>query len=225
MPVFDWNIPSPLHFGRSEQSRMSLIRALPQGTRRSALEAFVWQRFNQGHGADIRHFMPQLFGLTDNAGVLCAVSGARLAADEPLFLERYLNEPIEALIHAAAQQAVDRTTIVEVGNLAADDTGSARLSIIVITYLLAMSGLEWVAFTGSIGLVNSFRRLGLNTLALFPAEAERLGDEQHDWGRYYDSKPWVHAGNIRSGFVHLHNTGMFNRLGLPVCMGECSHVA
>ncbi len=41
--------------------------------------------------------------------------------------------PIEPLISAAAAQPVDRRAIAEVGNLAASDTGSARLSIIAIT--------------------------------------------------------------------------------------------
>jgi hypothetical protein len=169
--------------------------------------------------------MPELFGLDDADGTLCAVAGVRRAAQGALFLERYLDEPIEPLISAAADRPVDRTGIVEVGNLAACDTGSARLSIIAITYLLAMGGLEWVAFTGNIGLVNSFHRLGLNPVTLCPADPQRLGEERYLWGRYYDSQPWVHFGNIRAGFIHLRNTGLFSRLGLPTHLGETCHVA
>ena len=99
------------------------------------------------------------------------------------------------------------------------------LSIIAITYLLAMGGLEWVAFTGNIGLVNSFHRLGLKPVTLCAADPARLGDDRHSWGSYYESKPWVHVGNIRAGFIHLRNAGMFNRLGLPSSIEESSHVA
>lgn len=225
MPDYDWNIPLPLHFGHAETPPFSLARALPDEPQRPVFEAFIQQRFRKAHGADIRHFMPELFGMHNAAGELCAVAGVRLASAEPLFLERYLDEPIDPLISAAADQPVDRASIIEVGNLAASDTGSARLSIIAITYLLAMGGLEWVAFTGNIGLVNSFHRLGLKPVTLCAADPARLGDDRHSWGSYYESKPWVHVGNIRAGFIHLRNAGLFNRLGLPSSLEESSHVA
>ena len=210
MPGIDWNIPLPLLFGQADSAPLCLTRALPQDPQRAAFEAFIQQRFRIAHGADIRHFMPQLFGVSQANGELCAVAGVRLASDEPLFLERYLDHPIEPLISAAAAQPVDRRAIAEVGNLAASDTGSARLSIIAITWLLAMGGLEWVAFTGNIGLVNSFHRLGLKPVTLCAADPQRLGDERHLWGSYYESQPWVHVGNIRAGFIHLRNMGLFS---------------
>ena len=225
MPDIDWNIALPLHFGQAETPQLSLARALPDEPLRPVLEAFIQQRFRKAHGADIRHFMPELFGMNNPSGELCAVAGVRLASREPLFLERYLDEPVDPLISAAADCAVDRRGIVEVGNLAASDTGSARMSIIAITYLLAMGGLEWVAFTGNIGLVNSFHRLGLKPVTLCAADPARLGEDRHSWGSYYESKPWVHVGNIRAGFVHLRNIGMFNSLGLSSSIEESSHVA
>jgi hypothetical protein len=225
MPHIDWNTPLPLRFGQADTPQMTLERATPDDAQRTVFEAFITQRFRKAHGAQIRLFMPQLFGMSNVAGELCAVAGVRLAHDEPLFLERYLDQPIEPLISATAQCQVDRATIVEVGNLAASDTGSARLSIIAITYLLAMGGLEWVAFTGNVGLVNSFHRLGLKPVPLCEADPARLGDERHSWGSYYESKPWVHVGNIGAGFTHLSNTGMFTRLGLPSSLEDTSHVA
>lgn len=225
MPDFDWNFALPLRFGQIDTPHMQLSRALENDALRPNYEEFIQQRFRNAHGADIRHFMPQLFGMSKADGELCAVAGVRLAQEGPLFLERYLDEPIDPLISAAAGIAVERAGIVEVGNLAASDTGSARLSIIAITWLLAMGGLEWVAFTGNIGLVNSFHRLGLKPVSLCAADPARLGSEQHHWGSYYESKPWVHVGNIRAGFIHLRNIGLFNRLGLPSSLEDSSHVA
>jgi hypothetical protein len=225
MPSFDWNIRLPLSFGNPDAPDMSLVRAMPGETRRSEFEAYIQQRFRQVHGAEIRNFMPELFGLSHPAGGLSAVAGVRLATSGPLFLEHYLDEPIEPLICAAADRPVDRAGIVEVGNLAASDAGSARLSIITITWLLAMGGLEWVAFTGNVELVNSFHRLGLRPVTLCAADPQRLGEEQHAWGSYYQGKPSVHVGNIRAGFIHLRNMGLFNRLGLPSTTEVVSHVA
>jgi len=145
MPDFEWNIALPLRFGQTETEQMSLHRALPDEPRRPLFEDFIQQRFRKAHGADIRHFMPQLFGMSNASNELCAVAGIRMASVGQLFLERYLDESIDPLISAAADHPVDRAGIVEVGNLAASDTGSARMSIIAITYLLAMGGLEWVA--------------------------------------------------------------------------------
>ncbi|WP_149086967.1 thermostable hemolysin [Pseudomonas prosekii] len=225
MPHSDWNIPLPLHFGQTETPQMRLSSALSGDDQRSRFEAFIQQRFRKAHSADIRHFMPELFGVHNSDGQLCAVAGVRRAHVEPLFLERYLDEPIGTLISAAADRQVQRDAIVEVGNLAASDTGSARLSIIAITYLLGMGGLEWVTFTGNIGLVNSFHRLGLQPVTLCAADPERLGDERQHWGSYYESKPWVHVGNIRAGFIHLRNIGLFTRLGMPTSIEGACHVA
>jgi Thermostable hemolysin. len=222
---FDWKMPLPLRFGYVENPQMCLARALPDDPQRPVFETFIQQRFRKAHGADIRHFMPELFGMSDAGGELCAVAGVRRANAERLFLECYLDEAIEPLISAAEGRAVDRTGIVEVGNLAASDTGSARLSIIAITYLLAMGGQEWVAFTGNAGLVNSFHRLGLKPVTLCAADPARLGNDRHEWGSYYESKPWVHVGNIRAGFIHLRNMGLFSRLGLTPSSEESSHDA
>lgn len=130
MPGIDWNIPLPLLFGPADGAKMRLSRALPQDAERPMYEAFIQQRFRLAHGADIRHFMPQLFGVSQADGELCAVAGVRLAGDEPLFLERYLDHPIEPLISAAADQPVARNAIAEVGNLAASDTGRDRKSVV-----------------------------------------------------------------------------------------------
>ena len=225
MSDFNWNVQLPLQFGQAETPRLHLAKALPGDPQRNAFEIFIQQRFRKAHGADIRHFMPQLFGMSDASNALCAVVGVRVASDGPLFLECYLDEAIDPLISATADHCEDRSAIVEVGNLAASDTANARLSIIAMTYLLAMGGLEWVAFTGNLGLVNSFHRLGLKPVTLCAADPARLGEDRHAWGSYYESKPWVHVGNIRAGFIHLRNIGMFSRLGLPTSSEGCCDVA
>ena len=221
----DWNIPLPLHFGATQGALLTLASALPGDPHRSAYESFIQERFRKAHGAQIRQFMPELFGVSDTNGALCAVAGVRQAGNGPLFLEQYLDAPLQILLSSPDEEPLKRSAIVEVGNLAASDTGSARLSIIAITYLLAMGGLEWVAFTGNIGLVNSFHRLGLKPVTLCAADPARLGDDRYSWGSYYESRPWVHVGNIRAGFVHLRNSGLFTRLGLPSSTEGSSHVA
>ncbi|WP_062381610.1 thermostable hemolysin [Pseudomonas abietaniphila] len=225
MQDLDWNICLPFRFGNAAAPTLSLNRALAQAPLRAAFEAFIQHRFHQAHNAEINHFMPELFGLHDEAGTLCAVAGVRKAMCGPLFLEHYLDDPIEQVIERHAARPVDRQGIVEVGNLAASTLGSARLSIITVTWLLAMGGLEWVAFTGNAGLVNSFNRLGLRPVTLCAADPLRLGEERHTWGNYYDTQPHVHVGDIRSGFLHLSHSGVFERFGLPLTLEQTCHVA
>lgn len=225
MPDIDWNICLPLHFGNPDAAPLILSRATTDDPQRVACETFIQTRFQKAHNADVRHFMPELFGLSDGSGALCAVAGARLAASGELFLERYLDAPIEQQVRMAAGRPVERRAIVEVGNLAASSLGSARLSIITVTWLLAVCGLEWVAFTGNTALVNSFNRLGLCPVTLGPADPLRLGDERHAWGNYYQTQPSVHVGDIGAGFRHLSHTGVFERFGLPLTLEERCHVA
>lgn len=225
MQGLDWNICLPMSFGTAGAPALSLHRARAQEPLRDEFEAFIQQRFRKAHNAEIRQFMPELFGLNDDAGSLCAVAGVRKANSGPLFLEQYLDDPIEGAIEAHAARSVDRQGVVEVGNLAASNLGSARLSIITITWLLGMGGLEWVAFTGNSGLVNSFNRLGLRPVTLCAADPARLGDERHAWGNYYDTQPSVHVGDIQAGFLHLSHSGVFERFGLPLTLERTCHVA
>ena len=84
--------------GRGE--RFDLHLASPGSARRGALEQFIRQRFELQHGARIRHFMPCLFGLENPAGQLLGAVGVRGGGSGPLFVERYLDQPIEAAIAA-----------------------------------------------------------------------------------------------------------------------------
>lgn len=225
MSGFDWNIHLPLRFGTAGTPGLELTRSLSGDASRHDLEAFIHKCFHQAYGARISHFMPELFGLSDRNSSLCAVAGVRRAATGPLFLEHYLDEPVEQLVFAHAGRPVDREGIVEVGNLAASSLGSARLSIITVTWLLAMGGLEWVAFTGNSSLVNSFNRLGLRPVTLCPADPLRLGEDRHAWGTYYETQPSVHVGDIRAGFIHLSKLGLFERFGLPLTLEQTCNVA
>lgn len=220
-----WPFALPLRLAPENSAMLSLAHALPNSDERPLFEDFIRQRFHLVHGADIRHFMPELFGLKDQNNSLCAVAGLRRASTSRLFLEQYLDAPIEHYIPSENEQPTQRECIVEVGNLAASDTGSARLSIITMTWLLGAAGFQWVSFTGSTGLVNSFHRLGLKPTTLCAADPQRLGDERHTWGQYYDSRPSVHIGNICSGFQHLAKVGLFKRLGLPPVDRETCNVA
>ncbi|MBB2495187.1 thermostable hemolysin [Aquipseudomonas ullengensis] len=221
----EWNTTFPLYFGSDPLHQASLTLVAEGAPARPVLEQFIQARFSEAHGAEVAHFMPELIGLHAADHSLQAVAGARLAEREELFLEQYLNEPVQMRISRLAGRAVPREAIVEVGNLAASSAGSARLIIIAMTSLLARRGLEWVVFTGAASLINSFRRLGLEPLRLCEADPLRLGEQRLTWGDYYEQHPQVFAGSITLGFRQLQQQGVLQRLGFTLPSREACHAA
>lgn len=198
--------------GRDPALTLSLAGHPGAALDRSVVEGFIRDCFADCHGARVRHFMPTLLQLVDGAGTLQAAVGLRSAAGESLFLERYLDRPAEAEIAAHQGLIPERKRIVEVGNLAARGAGHARLLIVALTALLVAEGFDWVVFTGTPEVLNSFRRLDLRPLPLGAADPARMGDELADWGSYYDTRPQVMAGNVRSGHERLVGMGIYQRL-------------
>lgn len=171
---------------------------------RPALERFIASRFEAVYGARLRHFMPQLQGLYADDGSLRAAFGTRPAAHERLFLERYLDQPIEAYARRMSGRPVERRDIVEVGNLAGSSPGALRDLIVLLCEQLYQQGYQWVAFTGAARLCNSFSRLGLPLRVIAPAAIEHLDtQEREDWGRYYDFEPAVMLGDVTAGRQQL----------------------
>ena len=167
-------------------------------TERRSLESFVRDGFHRAYRARVTGFMPELWSLRRD-GRLAAACGLRSAAAGPLFLERYLETPVEAALAASCGQAVARRRTVEVGNLAVARAGNARPLIRHLTLHLHEAGVDWAVFTAVRALRNSFLRLGIPMVTLARADPERLDPgERPDWGTYYDMDPLVTAVAVGS---------------------------
>lgn len=167
---------------------------------RPSLEQFIASRYQQIHGARLRHFLPRLFGAVDGGGTLVAAYGVRVADSGPLFLEQYLDAPIEACALARFGRRAARARIVEIGNLAGATPGALRALIPAVTAWLLAEGHEFIAFTGAAPLRNAFGRLGLPLCELATARVDCLPeDERADWGQYYALNPAVMLGDIGAG--------------------------
>jgi hypothetical protein len=167
---------------------------------RAAVSEFIRAKFLKDHGAQLEQLMPSLFSLRRPTGEIVAAFGLRGATLERLFMERYLDEPVERRLTYLSGREVARESIIEVGNLAAVP-GGARAMISALTQHLHEAGAEWVAFTGVLALRHAFWRLGLRPLTLTAATPDRLSHtERALWGRYFDSQPMVMAGNVPHGY-------------------------
>jgi len=167
-----------------------------ESPRRSEAEHFIRQVFCRHHGAFVRSFAPNLLLLEEQRRVIAA-AGWRGANEEPLFLERYLDEPIDVLMERLTGLRLPRERLVEVGHLASNKPGGSVQVILSLARHLGQSGYEWVVFTATGELVRIFTKLGLPLLALAKADPARLGEQARDWGSYYDTRPVVVAGRIR----------------------------
>jgi hypothetical protein len=168
-----------------------------QGRQRLVVQAFIAEQFARAHQARIKHFMPVLLSLNAADGALAMACGLRAAAASDLFLEQYLNQPVEAVLTAAAGKPITRNSIVEVGNLAVSAETPARQLIIALTRYLATTPMQWVVCTVLPQLRNSFTRLGIAHHALGAARLESLAlAERADWGNYYENQPTVIAINV-----------------------------
>lgn len=164
----------------------------PDAADRQVLEAYIQHVFRQAHGASIRHFLPQLMSLRDGEGRLLAVCGLRHAEQEKLFLENYLDAPVESVLSRKIGHDVARNDIVEVGNLAVADPVHARSLLASISLYLYGTGTHWAVFTGLATLRNSLRKLNMQVHSLAEASITRLpAEEQADWGSYYQDGPQV----------------------------------
>jgi hypothetical protein len=163
---------------------------------RADLEGFIARRFERAYGATLAHFLPHLLGLRDASGQWQAAVGYAGAADGPLFLEQYLDAPIERVLERRLGRPVARERVVEVGNLAAARAGIARVLIPSLAARLRSHGFEIAVFTATRELRNAFERLALGPLALAPADPARLRGGAAAWGSYYAHAPTVMGGRI-----------------------------
>jgi hypothetical protein len=178
---------------------------------RGAVEKFIHHGFGRAYGAQLTHFMPRLFSLSNQRGEMIGAFGLR-PADEPLFLECYLDSTVENMIGDFLGRPVVREQIVEVGQFAGVGAGMARIAIARLTYFLHRQGYRWVVFTGTGTLRNTFSRLGLKPVEMAVADPACLAPEERSkWGSYYENSPRVVFGDIAEGYAWMKGNGTYSK--------------
>ena len=161
---------------------------------RVEVEQFVHGVFAKTYDAHITQFMPELVTLRDENNTLVAAFGMRKAESSVLFLERYLDVPIETLLSHRFNRKITRNQITEIGNLAVANPRNAGILIAHVIQHSLDIGVEWCAATAHHSLQNGLIKGGRDVYALQAADKSRLScHEQNTWGRYYDNGPQVIA--------------------------------
>lgn len=131
-----------------------------------------------------------------------AVLGYRAAAQGPLFLESYLDQPIEILLSEQFDSPIDRRDIVEIGCLAALPSAAlVRLWHSSANHLSAQYKVAVATLTQPLRM--AFSRVGMPFVEIAEAVREQAPRTGECWGDYYDLNPMVCAGRIGTGLTAL----------------------
>jgi hypothetical protein len=163
---------------------------------RLRVEAYLEAAYASAFNGVIRQHYPTLMSVQDGEGRIHAAVGFRFAAREALFLEQYLDEPVEAAIQRASGEPVAREGVAEIGNLGSDSVGASMFLFLALARHLDQKGCTHAVATATRQLRRSFGRVGFDTQILTRAEPSRLGDAAGEWGAYYERDPEVLAGAI-----------------------------
>lgn len=176
----------------------SFIRA--GATERPAAEEFIRRGFESAYRCHLAQLMPEIMVLRHGSAI-AAACGLRPASNGKLFLEVYLDHPVESVLGAATGLSIGRDHITEVGNLVIARPGHARRLIVHLAAHLYASRCRWVVFSAVPALRNNFLRIGIPLVTLAPADAGRLSAaERASWGNYYDHSPVVTAVDVAAAF-------------------------
>lgn len=170
---------------------------------RAQVEAFIENIYAKTYGAVIGAHYPMLLSVRDTQGKILAALGFRSATTGPLFLEQYLDIPVEAAIAHAFEKPIARARIVEIGNLASAGHGAAVFLFVALMAYLDCQKFSHLALTGTKVLRGYFRKLGLDPRIMGLADPARLPDGGKSWGTYYATEPKLIGGDVCASYRQL----------------------
>lgn len=183
--------------GELRRSGVSLELFGPSNPGHRALQAEIRDCYAHHFGARIEEFMPWLLRVTRRDDGCRGVIGLRPASRERLYLEDYLDQPVEDAIAALAGHPVPRTDVVEIGQLAVESRQVVVPLFRELVPFLLQQGFGWVCFTATGPVRSLLAKAGLAGCELAPASEARVAGRDDAWGDYYRHDPRVIAGDLR----------------------------
>ena len=185
----------------ADPASISVARLRDPGRREA--EELIESVYTRKYGARIAAHYPNLMSVWSASGDIIASVGFRAASEQPLFLEHYLDLPIEQTLKDAGGKALDRAEIVEIGNLAARSSGASLFLFVTLAALLRYRGFTHAAATTTRALKRSIESFDFRLTSLGSADPARLDDRGASWGSYYAAQPVIVAGEIAQCFERL----------------------
>ena len=178
------------------------------GASRTEIEGFISRSYIDNFDAKLASFLPILVSGQRLGGQVNLAFGLSPAASSPLFLENYLDEPVESVLSQQIDRHVNRSAVVELGNLAFDGPHDMRRDFIAIARHCIDLGFRYVVCTATrilrlLILVSGVKPIYLGDASL--AAAPRNGTQ---WGSYYRFSPQIIAGDLHTSLFQLENGGI-----------------
>ena len=187
--------PALLWRGAPEETWQVTVHG-PGAAGREPVEAFLEAAYDRAFDGRIRRHYPFLMSVRDRQGAVQAAVGYRPGGPGPMFLEQYLDVPIETALIEKFGPVSGRAAVVEIGNLASRSAGASLFLFLTLARRLHARGCTHAVATATRQLRRLFKRIGFETQPLVRAEPVRLVGGAADWGAYYRRDPEVRAGLI-----------------------------
>ena len=158
---------------------------------RSVVELEIQRLYRRRYGAVLDTFAPMMVAELTQVGTVECVAGLRFG-HEPLFLECYLDRPIEQVLEHHLCSEVERSQIVEVCHLAGAGSGRSLTFVRKLIAMLEATDVELAIFTATRPLRHLLRRSGLSLVELGAATIDRV-PRPETWGSYFEHDPRIMA--------------------------------
>lgn len=183
---------------RSEARAQAQVRLWgPGAPDRQLIEDFITLAFEREFGASIEVNYPILIGLCDRAGRIRAGVGMRMASCEKLFLEQYLDMPVEITLGQNLLHQVERNVVVELGSFASTGLNMSLYLLGAAAAYLATRGFEFGLVTATDKMNRLFKMFDFHTQVICRAQKHDLLNQAMNWGTYYSCDPKVIVGSIQ----------------------------
>ena len=188
-------------FTRLVPAFLSIVHRTDPGRRQ--VERLIEETYARRYGSRIAQHYPVLMGVHDSCGTVLAAIGFRAAAEEPLFLEQYLQCPVEVSLSRSFRAEIDRDAIVEIGSLASAGGGASAFLFVALAAYLKQRDYRFAVVTATRAVRRAFDTFRFDTIRLGNADPSTLADAGRSWGDYYAHRPEVLAGAIAPCLAHL----------------------
>jgi hypothetical protein len=153
---------------------------------RSRVEGFIKAGFDRAYKAQVSEFSPELIYVEDTR--IRAALGIR-SARSTLFLERYLDLPIEHYVSTSS--IVPRSRIAEIGNLCSSNRRFTIALFVAAAKILEQRNYTHAVFCATKKVASIIESSGVELNRIASANGARLGDRLTEWGSYYESEPVI----------------------------------
>jgi len=176
----------------------------------------VKDKFRSSYAASVEP-NPQYFAVTqDQADRILACAGITFADHRVRFSEQYLTQPIEEILSQRFEKTIERSNIVEIGNLISHHLTAGMILVNMIPLFSWCMGGHYLLCTVTPRVRQMMESCQIDFEPLLTADPARLADDGgKNWGSYYAKKPvtgFIRVDPKRSRFAAMTLSTSFTQL-------------